>query len=260
MTRRGQLYYCSQNHTFHIVGLDGTVRKSTTLLKAGKRALMQYPLLFLDPAGTLHLAWTTSLPEKYLYWDIHYASSPDGGARWQKMDGTALDLPIIADDSGSSDRISLEDEFEVHTWLSSFLVREGKAHFLYQAQTTSPKQHYVRCDLKTGRREQDTTPRFKGETIELSGLDGFFAASSSTVYCVAHTPDGRVGCLASRDNGSTWTDHAVSRKFEALYALGGCRAVTADDSIIGSFTDTLSTSTTAGGSAKVYFFRIPGVR
>ncbi|MGI8603182.1 MAG: BNR-4 repeat-containing protein [Verrucomicrobiales bacterium] len=255
---RRQLYYCSQNHTFHVVGLDGKVKQSTTLMKAGKHALMQYPLLCLDNAGTLHLAWTTSLPERYLYWDIHYAKSQDGGVTWQKMDGAPLALPIIADDSGPADRISLDDEFEVHTWLSSFLVRDGKAHFLYLAQKTPAEQHYVRYDLKTARREQDITPRFKGDAIELSGLDGFFAASPSALYCVGHTPDGRVGCLASKDNGRTWIDHAVSRKIEKLYALGGFRAVTADGYVIGSFTDNLTSSTDTAGTAKVYFFRIRG--
>jgi hypothetical protein len=253
---RRQLYYCSQNHTFHVVGLDGKVKRYATLLKAGKHALMQYPLLCLDDAGTLHLAWTTSLPDRYLYWDIHYANSPDGGVTWRKMDGTPLELPIIADDSGPTDRISLDDEFEVHTWLSSFIVREGKIHFLYQAQKNPAEQHYVRYDLKTARREQDTTPRFKSDAIELSGLDGFFAASRSALYCVGHTPDGRVGCLVSEDNGRTWSDHAVSRKIESLYALGGCRAVTADGYVVGSFTDNQTSSTDAGGTARVYFFRI----
>ena len=257
---RRQLYYCSQNHTFHVVALNGAVKQSTALLKAGKRALMQYPLLDLDDAGTLHLAWTTSLPERYLYWDIHYAKSPDGGATWRKMDGAPLALPIIADDSGPTDRISLDDEFDVHTWLSNFLVRDGKAHFLYQAQKNPAEQHYVRYDLKTARRELDITPRFKGDTIELSGLDGFFSASTSALFCVGHTPDGRIGCLASKDNGSTWTDLAVSGKIEKLYALGGCRSVTSDGYIIGSFTDNLTSSTEAAGTAKVYFFRIRGPR
>jgi hypothetical protein len=227
-----------------------------TLLKAGQHALMQYPLLDLDDGGTLHLAWTTSLPDRYLYWDIHYAKSSDGGETWRKMDESPLELPIVADNSGPSDRISLDGEFDVHTWLSSFLVREGKVHFLYQAQKNPAEQLYVRYDAKTGRREHDLTPRFKGETIEINGLDGFFATSSTALYCVGHTPDGRIGCLSSKDNGRTWSDHAISGKIERLYALGGCRDVTAGGFIIGSFTDNLASSTDAGGTARVCFFRI----
>jgi hypothetical protein len=52
----------------------------------------------------------------------------------------------------------------------------------------------------------------------------------------------------------------VSQKIETLYALGGCRAVTADGAIIGSFTDTRTSSTTTTGTASVFFFHIPPVR
>ena len=257
--RRRQIYYLSQNHTFHVVALDGKAPRSVSveLLKAGPNALMQYPLLCME-GDVLHVAWTTSLPEKYLYWDIHYMKSPDGGQSWQKMDGTALNPPVVADDTGPSDRVSLDDEFEVHTWLSNFLVRDGKAHFLYQAQHQPARQHYMRYDLKTARREIDVQPKFRGEEIELAGLDGFFAADAKLLYAVGHTPDGRIGCLVSRDNGETWRDHAHSRVVEKMYALGGARSVTADGSVIGSVTAEATHAPTESESvAKVYFFRIP---
>ena len=149
---RKQIYYLSQNHTFHVVALDGKVLSSVALLQAGTHALMQYPSLCME-GDVLHVAWTTSLPEKYLYWDIHYVKSPDGGKSWQKMDGTPLTPPIVADDTGPSDRISLDDEFEVHTWLSNFLVRDGKAHFLYLAQppAAAAALHAVRPEDRQAR-------------------------------------------------------------------------------------------------------------
>ncbi len=104
------------------------------------------------------------------------------------MGGTPVSLPVIADEGGPSDRITLDDEFEVHTWLSSFLVKDGKAHFLYLAQMNPPRQHYVRSDLKTARRELDLQPEFKGHRLSLRSLDGFFATGSdqagSTLYCI----------------------------------------------------------------------------
>jgi len=62
----------------------------------------------------------------------------------------------------------------------------------------------------------------------------------------------RLVCLVSDDNGNTWRDHAVSDVLINPYAIGGCRKVTADGWIIGSFTDQ-----TPEGGGKVYFFRIP---
>jgi len=248
---RQQLYYASYRR-FDVIDVDGVIRASLPLFRDGPNAEMQYPSLCLDPAGVLHLAWTTVAHGRYLYWSIHFMQSADGGATWRNADGTVLTPPIIADDTGPAQRISRDDEFEAQTWLSNFLVREGKAHFLYVAGTDPPRQHYVRCDLATGRRELDLAPVFKGGEISLHGLDGFFAASDRTLFCVGHTADQRIGCLASNDNGATWRDHALSEKIEGLYALGGCRALTTDAFLIGSYTQSLP----AGGGVKVYFLRI----
>ena len=255
---RKQLYYASQNHTFHTLALDGTLKSSATLLAAGTHALLQYPLLQLDESNALHYAWTTQKHGVYMYWDIHSMRSPDGGQTWRTMAGAALTAPIVCDDTGPTDRVSLDDEFDVHTWLASFVVRSGKAHYFYVAQHTPWRTHYVRYDLASGKRDVHLSPTFKGERIELIGMDGFFAASPTTLYCVSHTPDGRIGCLASDDNGATWRDHAVSDdRFEKMYALGGCRAVTPDGFIIGSFTDSLASPAESVSTSKVYFVKIP---
>jgi hypothetical protein len=258
---RKQVCYFSHSGTFHRVGFDGVERSRVTLLQRGRNAVQQYPLLHLAPDGALHAAWTTEQNGVYLYRAIHYLQSRDGGASWRTMGGAPIISPIAADESGPADRITLDDEFDVHTWLSSFLIKDGKAHFLYLAQSTPPKQHYVRYDLKTSRRELDLQPEFKGRTLAIRGLDGFFASRAddpkSTLYCVAHDERApRLVCLASDDNGATWRDHAVSSgKFRQVYAIGGCREVTSDGWIIGSFTDVIGKGREAVG--RVHFFRIP---
>jgi hypothetical protein len=254
---RHQLVYFAHNNSLHRIGLDGVVRSSTNLLTAGQSAALQYPLLYLDQARTLHAAWTTQKKDVYLYWDIHYLQSPDGGAAWRTMSGQSVLPPVIADEGGPADRVTLDDEFNVHTWLSSFLVKDGKAHFLYLAQTNPPRQHYVRYDLRTAKRERDVQPEFKGGQLSLRGLDGYFATPTgkprATLYCVGRdATERRLVCLASDDNGDTWRDHAISETVLNPYAIGGCREVTADGWIIGSFTEQTPTN---GG--KVYFFRIP---
>jgi hypothetical protein len=258
MIRSGEtLFYFAHNNTFHRVNLDGAVESSVNLLKGGPHAILQYPLLSLDEKGGLFAAWTTQAHGKYLYWDIHWMRSPDKGRSWRRLDGTVLEPPIVADDDGPTDRVTLDDEFEVHTWLSSFTTLNGKAHFLYSAQSQPPRQHYVRYDLQTGKRELDIQPDFKGQQIALRGLDGFFAVDGSVLYCVGRDAS-RLACLVSHDNGSTWQDHAVSDAVTNPYSIGGCRVVSKDGYILGSFTDQIAPNTDTGGGSKVYFFRIKG--
>ncbi len=69
----------------------------------------------------------------------------------------------------------------------------------------------------------------------------------------------RLVCLVNRNNGATWQDHAVSAPFRQPYGVGGCREVTPDGWIIGSFTDVAGSGrkVEAGGTGRVHFFRIP---
>jgi len=258
---RQQLSYFAHNNTFHQIGTDGAVRTSVQLVQAGQSAALQYPLLFLDADRVLHAAWTTQAHGRYLYWDIHYMQSPDGGTRWRKMDGTKLTAPVIADQNGPADRITLDDEFESHTWLSSFLIKDGKAHFLYLTQASPPRQHYLRYDLKSARRDLDFQPEFKGKNISLRSLDGFFASRASvpgsTLYCISRdAKESRIACLASDDNGATWHDYAMSELVQSPYAIGGCREITSDGFIIGSFTEQAAGDAVPGASPKVHFFKI----
>lgn len=258
---RRRLYYFAHNNTFHRLALDGTVLSSTNLLSAGKSAALQYPLLLLDAAGTLHAAWTSQQHNRYSYWDIHYLQSPDGGLNWRTMCGLPVGLPVVADESGPADRISRDDEFDAHTWLASFLVRAGKAHFLYLAQTQPPRQHYVRYDLASGKRELDHQPEFRGGEISLRNLDGFLATRTAepkgTIYVVSREADqSRLACLASNDDGATWHDFAVSQSLTNPYSIGGCREITRDGCVIGSFTDQGATAKAPRGDSRVYFFKI----
>ncbi len=256
---RRQLYFFSHNNSFHTLGLDGLVRRSVILLKDGPDAALQYPSLSLTPDGTLHAAWTTVKHGVYLYWDIHHMLSRDGGETWQTLRGQPVALPAIADQHGPTDRIIRDDEYEVHTWLSNFLALEGKIHFVYLAQSKPPREHYLRIDLKSGRRDVDVWPDVKGEKLELQGLDGFFASravdSSCPLYCVLASR-GHLACLANNDNGRTWHDHAVSDATFHLYAVGGCRELANDGTILGAFTDYRDSAANSGGGS-LYFFRIP---
>lgn len=258
---RDQIYFFSHNNTFHRLRTDGTLVDSVTLLKEGPNAILQYPQLALDEQGWLHLSWTTQKHGVYLYWDIHHILSTDGGATFRTMEGRPLELPIVADDTGPATRVSLDDEFEVHTWLSSSLARGGKWHGLYLAQGQPPRQHLVRYDLATGRKEFDRQPELRGSSIRLQGLDGYFVAdrkNSRRLYVVGND-NGHLAALRSDDGGQTWQDHARSDTRLSLYSIGGYRWTTDEGNLVGTVTDQVAPESTTDARSRVYFFRIPGV-
>ncbi|MEZ6118009.1 MAG: hypothetical protein R3C28_15760 [Pirellulaceae bacterium] len=257
---RRQLYYFAHNNSFHLISLDGKVLSQFNLLQPGANALLQYPHLFLDSQNTLHAAWTTQKHGIYLYWDIHYLQSSDGGKTWQTMSGQNVPLPVIADEGGPAERITLDDESDHHTWLSSFAVRKGIGHFLYLAQTPTPRQHYVQYELGSGQRKLDVWPEVRGQQLQVRNLDGYFVLGpdhTSDMFIVSRdAKSSRLACLVSTDHGQSWSDYGVSDQVTNPYSIGGFRKVTADNAVIGSFTDQIAPTTDTGGGSKVYFFRM----
>lgn len=261
---RDRLYFFSHNNTFHRLRLDGTLIDSRVLLASGPHGLLQYPLLSLNPGGQLHLAWTTQKHGEYMYRDIHHMISDDGGdtfVSWQASGNggrVPLELPIIADETGPTLRVTLDDEFEVHTWLACGLATSEHWHGFYQAQTNPPRQHYVRYDIATGNKQIDRFPKVAGDRLSLSGLDGFLVydpSDSKRIYLIGND-DGHLACLVSDDAGKTWRDYARSEQRFGLYSVGGYRHLTADGAVIGSFTDQQPPQQITDRKSKVYFFRI----
>ncbi len=258
--QRKRLFFFAHNNTFHVIRLDGTVEQQIRLLRSGPNAVLQYPLLSLDDSGALHAAWTTQKHGEYLYWDIHHLLTNDGGNTWRNLDGKDVALPVVADDTGAALQISAADELAAHTWLSSILSRGAKCHFLYLAQTKPPRQHYLRYDIPSGQRDVHIQPHFRGESIELRGLDGYFIADRRDprrIYCVGHD-NGHLACLVSRDSGASWHDHARSTENFSLYSVGGFRWTTEDGALIGTFTDQTGSNLKNDHNSKVYFFKVPG--
>lgn len=72
---------------------------------------------------------------------------------------------------------------------------------------------------------------------------------SRSTDCIGNS-QGKIACLASDDNGATWYDYALSQQTFVPYSIGGCREISADGSILGSFTDQREPP------GKVYFIRI----
>jgi len=270
---RKQLYFFAHNNTFHIVGLDGEVRSSRTLTRGGKHAVIQYPHLALAADGTLHAPWITQQRGRYCYRTVQHVQSPDGGVTWQRMDGTSLMPPVVADETGPSQQISLDDELDDHSWLCSCVPKRDKVHFVYSTIDASKKYpepsfirlNYVRCDAETGKKDFHRQGEFRGHRIRLNKWNGFMASRSSDpnapLYCIM-ADDERLACLASHDNGQTWSDHAIGEtQFTDTYSIGGFREVTSDGHILGTFTDRVQSPLDPKGICPVYFFKIKvGVR
>lgn len=260
--KRKQVCYFSHSGKFVRFGFDGSVRSNTLLLKRGEKAVQEYTHLHFAADGTLHAAWTSLNVPIRRYWGIHHLQSADGGETWRAFTTKNLALPVIADETGPSDRITLDDEFEPSTWLSNTLSKNGKTHFIYLTKTEPPRQHHMRFDIASGKRDIDHAPALRGEKIELNIGDGFLCTSQkdegSPLFIIGRSLKAppRLACLRSDDNGATWHDHALSAPLTQPYSVGGCREITPDGHIIGSFTDVTGEKKNGFPSGRVFFFRI----
>ncbi|MSR56723.1 MAG: hypothetical protein EXS05_03510 [Planctomycetaceae bacterium] len=263
---RQRVYFFPHSGTFHITGTDGGVLKTIPLLVPGPKSVTQYPHLTLGSDGTLYAAWTTNNLNDYLYRSIQAMKSADGGETWVTLDGKPLTAPIVSDDSGPTTRISRDDELDVHSWLSSFLFKQGKLHFVYWAKTSPQRQRYLRYDGATGQKESDIEPIFAhhapAEPNDSGVLVTDLANPESPLYFVS-TIDNRkrLACLVSPDNGTTWREFAISERMfpHRIYSIGGARNLTSEGEIVGTFTDVVESAKlyTEPNSGTVYFFRIP---
>jgi len=249
---RGQLYFFSNSNKFFRVRLsDLAVIAEYQLLRNGDSASMQYPYFYLDDNGHLYLAWTTQrnpalngqCGNDHWYWSIQFMRSLDGGVTWVKPNGQRLEPPILADHDGPTDEITPIEERCMNTWLSTFLVKGDKIHFVYNAHTTSPRvsrQHYVRYDLAMSRIDRTVFP----DNISVETFSGVLATRRSIkeIFFVGMRNSGntssRIVVLKSEDNGLTWRVHALGpNPISPTYALGGSPQVTSDGKIIGSYTE-----------------------
>jgi hypothetical protein len=239
--------------------LGGGIIAQTDIFADGPAAHVEYPHLRLDERGTLHAAWTTASNDRYFYPSIHYARSPDGGKTWQTMNSTPLRTPFISDASGPTDLLKLKDEMDVNTWLQNIAVRGGKLHLVYWAHSPVDRFHYMRYNLATGEREVDVQP--KGDKLQPKTLQGCLLADpsypGSTIYYVTSVffeKKQHLCCVASDDDGNTWYDYALTAApiGGIPVNVGGCRTMTQDRCLIGSFVDMRD----RGQGNRVMFYKI----
>jgi hypothetical protein len=248
---RGRIYYAA-THTkttvwFFTIPLDGSSYSRVLLTQSGLHANAHYPTLYLDEHDHLYAAWTT-LPNDPpdVYHSIHVMRSLDGGATWQKLDGTLLTLPVVADESGPTDEVTVIGERGVHAWLWTMIVKQGKAHFWYR-ENGSPVQklHYVRFDTVSGDREPDTTPTW-GEVTSLNAEHGDCSTRrgrlDGTIYCVSKIAGGddRFAVARTTDNGHTWANWTESASVpgctpNCYFWMSTARQVDENGGILGTF-------------------------
>jgi len=219
----------------------------------GQKAYIQYPNAYVDDSVLYH-AWTTQHWKRgtdFVYWDIHFAWSPDGGGTWRKADGTELPSRFIPDSGGPTDNIVPSEEFDYHTWLNSMTYKNGKVHFAYLSNLFNGDWVYVRIDMVTGKIDKRSMAR--GETITLDGNGGFFATAPGKPLYMVSTNLTHICALVSYDNGDTWHDAAVSEKpWRHIEYISGYREITSQG-ILGCFTGRPEEE----GGYRVGFFRIP---
>jgi hypothetical protein len=254
---RGTLYYAAYlgpNTRFLTLDLNGGVIADYLLTGGEQIARPSYPSMRLS-AGILYMAWSSDKVVGDLndYYSIHVVRSRDGGVTWQNLAGDALTPPFVGDPDGSTTEVTQAWERPCTTWLTAFAVTEHKAHFFYLVSPNASERacalarnvvRYQRFDLATGLRDMNTK-EFAAGGVTFDNrrgyfLNGFFATSprDGTLFLTSQTADNRLAIVASPDEGMTWRLVSQTEPLDDhLYAIGGQRQVTADGTIVGSFTD-----------------------
>lgn len=237
---RQQIYYANSTGygmKFFVVGFDGAVRKNVQLLTEGEHAGSHYPNLYVDEYNDLYLAWTTAAKAPCdappCYYSIHVLRSTNGGSTWLTNGSTPVSLPVVSDDTGPATQISVVSD--PNPWLSNFIVKNHVGQFMYGLY------NYVRYNFTTGRLEDRNTTAWFGNTVKFFIFDGLITSkkgdSSAPLYAVSRTAQNRIGVRVSKDQGKTWQDFAQSDSVSNPYGIGGSRTITADNKLIGTYTE-----------------------
>jgi hypothetical protein len=261
---RGRFYHATQ--WGHLLTIDkaGRLLRSQRVFTAGSTGSVPfYPYLFVDESGVIHCATTTvDRADSIPYESIRYLMSTDGGQTWCRMGGQPVATPTTCDPDGPSTMINLPEEVQYNTWLANMHAKNGKVHFMYLARNPAgagrpgraPKievrQHYMRFDSRTGKREIDSwsdwNNAWRGNELRIHSVCGFFVSDPADpggpLFAVgALDAPGRrddprkLAALVSYDNGTTWRDYAVSDDIGKVWAEGGYRCVTQQGRVIGTF-------------------------
>ncbi|MCL2816407.1 MAG: hypothetical protein FWD23_17570, partial [Oscillospiraceae bacterium] len=224
----------------------------TAIMQATGDDIVQYPHLYWTPEDhTMHLAWTTADMAVYHYRSINYVRTGDNGATWRNMPNEILPELFKSGTSPEAERqfptkITRDIEDTPITWLQSFIVKNGRAHFIYRVSDNSANvplagdaelgMRYRVFDVNTGELLIDIlSDTFHGA----DSLDGFFVSNRTKdeIYYVSYNGT-YIIALVTKDNGDTWEHFAdgwLDGGFTAIYALGGCREIKENGIIWGSY-------------------------
>ncbi len=279
---RHQFYFLGYGPTpFMVLNMNGGLIRQYPLFKSVNEANVQYPHMQMD-GSRLYVAVgtdTSVCPASYLNPDgtcaaskpwrhgISFIYSDDGGITWSAPGHDNLSLPIDPDNNGPTAQAELAPYAnDPCSWLQSFLPRNGKIHFMFQA---GQKKHqlYDRFNIAPFAIDLRLDNDFKGRNFNLFGFDGFFTRSelpNSPLYAVStdqtkYNADYKAPMfiLRSRDNGATWEDFVSTLESYAAYYVVGPRIFRSQDRIMGMFSG--PTKRTQNGWS-IYFFHVTAER
>lgn len=215
-----RIYYYVRN-VFTVLQMDGTELDQVTLLQPGTTAGAEYPFFILHPTnGDLYFGWVTAVPDSNGdYKTIQLMCSRDLAVTWENLDGSSVGtLPIISDDTGPTQLLTLVGEISTNKFISGFTFANERLHIKYFLDDPTVFERYLRINPASGIVEITTDLIWPAGGVGGTGYtydlyDGAFvksetdgtAASPHPIYAFG-TVQPKFQSIQTNDNGVTWTN------------------------------------------------------
>lgn len=230
-----RIYYYVSNK-MHIIEMStGTLLNQTTILQTGTYEV-EYPFLSIDSnSGDLYMLWVTAASGSLGdYKTINTMVSRDLALTWENYDGTPLTTPIVCDNTGPTQLLSLIGELLTNKFCSGFVYANERIHVTYWLNDVSVCQRYLRVNPTTGVVEITTDLIFSGSPnpaiydlvdgcLIRSEPDGTFASPQPIYAFGAISPN--LISIETADNGATWINENTIENTLGyrIYSIGGYR-------------------------------------
>jgi hypothetical protein len=211
---RNRLVYFGNAGRLVTFNTSGDVISDQEIFVSSADHWVQYPHIFIERSGRIHLAWTNShRAHPWFYTSTHYLFSDDS-MTWRRTKSEAVSLPVICNDPAGGVQIVGQTDSGVHRLLTSFMPHDGLVHFAYaeNAFVDDPEAFFRN---PTGNVTLYTTYNpssaamspailLQRDGVAANSIDGEFVSSDGMLCYVGSSAGTAIAVFVTNNNGVGW--------------------------------------------------------